>query len=64
MSDPLQQIRESIGDDPAKAMAALVEVREWVSKELPIPTHKATAMLVRISTAINVLTEHLPEAPQ
>lgn len=56
-ADPLQAIRSQIGDDPKKAIEALREVRDWISEDLPIPTPSATAMLVRISTAINVLAK-------
>lgn len=58
MSDTLSRIRTTIGDDPKKALKALELVQDWISDQLPIPTRGATAMLVRISTAINVLANN------
>lgn len=61
MTDALQAIRDHIGDDPARAMEALFEVQEWISKELPAGTYKATTMLCRISAATKVLLERNEE---
>lgn len=51
----MEEIRAHVGNDAEKAIEALIVVRDWISEELPIPTPKATAMLVRISRAIQVL---------
>lgn len=60
--DNLKQVRDEVGDDASKALETLERVSEWISKELPIPTNKATVMLLRISAAISVLKNKLLNA--
>lgn len=51
-----RQIERAENFTREEALAALDEVAAWISKELPIPTHGATSMLIKIRGAIDALS--------